>query len=41
MCTIADGAIVGSAIVSLVEKYGRDAKKPIYDFCKEMVDATL
>lgn len=41
MCTIADGAIVGSAIVSLVEKYGKDAKKPIYDFCKEMVDATL
>ena len=40
MCKIADGAIVGSAIVRIVEQYGDKADDYIYDFCKKMVDAT-
>ena len=40
MCAISDGAIVGSAIVKLVEQYGTNAADYIYDFCKKMVDAT-
>ena len=33
---IADGAIVGSAIIKIVAKYGGDAGKYIYDYVKEM-----
>ena len=40
MCKIADGAIVGSAIVRIVEEYGENAGDYIYDFCKKMVEAT-
>ncbi|MBQ9520912.1 MAG: tryptophan synthase subunit alpha [Acholeplasmatales bacterium] len=40
MCKIADGAIVGSAIVRIVEEYGDKADDYIFDFCKKMVDAT-
>ena len=40
MCKIADGAIVGSAIVRIVEQYGDKADDYIYDFCKKMVEAT-
>ena len=40
MCAISDGAIVGSAIVKLVEQYGTNAADYIYDFCKKMVEAT-
>ena len=40
MCKIADGAIVGSAIVRIVEQYGDKADDYIFDFCKKMVDAT-
>ncbi len=36
---IADGVIVGSAIVKLVEKYGEDAPRPIYEYVKSMKDA--
>lgn len=36
MYKIADGAIAGSAIVKLVEKYGADAGNYIYDFVKSM-----
>ncbi len=39
MYEIADGAIVGSAIVKLVEKYGNEAGPYIYDYVKEMKDA--
>ncbi len=28
-----DGVIVGSAIVSIIEKYGDNANKPAYDYC--------
>jgi tryptophan synthase alpha chain len=34
---IADGAIVGSAIVKIVEKYGDKAGEPVYEYVKEMV----
>lgn len=33
---IADGVIVGSAIVKLVEQYGKDAPDRIYDYVKSM-----
>ncbi len=41
MASISDGAIVGSAIVKIVEKYGKDAGPYIYDFVKSMKDAVL
>lgn len=37
MVKISDGAIVGSAIVNIIEKYGCDASPYVYDFCKRMV----
>lgn len=36
---IADGVIVGSAIVKLIEKYGDDAAPYVYDYVKSMKDA--
>ncbi len=39
MCAISDGAIVGSAIVRIVEEYGEKAGDYIYNFCKSMVEA--
>jgi tryptophan synthase alpha chain len=36
--SIADGAIIGSAIVKIVAQYGEDAGSHIYDYVKEMVD---
>lgn len=34
-----DGAIVGSAIVKLIAKYGRDSIQPVADYVKSMKDA--
>lgn len=39
MADIADGAIVGSAIVKLLEKYGKDAPEHIREYVKSMKDA--
>ena len=39
MADISDGAIVGSAIVKLLEKYGREAPAYIGDYVKSMKDA--
>lgn len=39
MAKVSDGAIVGSAIVKLVEKYGKDAPSHVYDYVKSMVEA--
>ena len=39
MSQIADGVIVGSAIVKIVEKYGDDAEPYVYDYVKSMKDA--
>lgn len=36
MAEVADGAIVGSAIVRLIENYGKEAAPYLYDYVKEM-----
>ncbi len=38
MTEVADGAIIGSAIVNIIAKYGVDSPKYVYDFVKEIVD---
>ncbi|MBR4588913.1 MAG: tryptophan synthase subunit alpha [Lachnospiraceae bacterium] len=39
MAALSDGAIVGSAIVKIIEKYGIDAPVHVGEFVKEMKDA--
>ena len=39
MADIADGAIVGSAIIKFLEKYGKDAPHFIGEYVKSMKDA--
>ncbi|WP_394273267.1 tryptophan synthase subunit alpha [Butyricicoccus sp.] len=39
MCRQADGAIVGSAIVKLIAKYGRDSVQPVAEYVRFMKDA--
>jgi len=39
MAKIADGVIVGSAIVKIVAKYGKQSVKPVTDYIKEMKEA--
>ncbi len=39
MADISDGAIVGSAIIKLLEKYGKDAPKYIGEYVRSMKDA--
>lgn len=39
MAGISDGAIVGSAIIKIIEKYGRDSAKPVGEYVKEMKKA--
>ena len=41
MANIADGAIVGSAIIKLLEQYGKDAPKYIGEYVKKMKLALL
>ena len=41
MAALSDGAIVGSAIVKLVAKYGKDAVPYVADYVKSMKDAVL
>ena len=38
---LADGVIVGSAIVKLVAQYGKDAPEKVYDYVKSMKDAMI
>lgn len=38
MADIADGAIVGSAIIKIIEQYGKDAPKYIGEYVKSMKD---
>ena len=40
MCSFSDGAIVGSAIVKIIEEHGENSGDYIYNFCKSMVEAT-
>lgn len=39
MSQIADGVIVGSAIVKIIQKYGTDAAQPLYDYVHSMKEA--
>ena len=39
MSGISDGAIVGSAIIKLIEKYGKDAPDYVGEYVKQMKDA--
>ncbi|MGI5989981.1 MAG: tryptophan synthase subunit alpha [Lachnospiraceae bacterium] len=39
MAEVSDGAIVGSAIVRLIAKYGKAAAGPVKDYVKSMADA--
>ncbi len=39
MAKLADGAIVGSAIVSIIAKYGKGAAPYVYEYCTKMVEA--
>lgn len=39
MAAQSDGAIVGSAIIKIIEKYGKDAPQYVEAYVKEMVDA--
>ncbi len=41
MANISDGAIVGSAIIKLLEQYGKDAPKYIGEYVKKMKSALL
>lgn len=41
MASLSDGAIVGSAIIKLLEKYGKDAPKYIGEYVKSMKDAIV
>ena len=41
MAAVSDGAIVGSAIVRLCEKYGSEAAGPIGEYVRSMKAAVL
>lgn len=38
MADLSDGAIVGSAIIKIIEKYGRDSAEPVGEFVKKMTE---
>ena len=39
MASISDGAIVGSAIIKIMEKYGKDSPRYVGEYVKSMKDA--
>ena len=39
MAALSDGAIVGSAIIKIIAKYGKEAAGPVGEYVKEMADA--
>ena len=41
MASISDGAIVGSAIIKIIEKYGKDAPKHVGEYVKRMKTAII
>lgn len=41
MAALSDGAIVGSAIVRIVEKYGKDSIAPVADYVRKMKKAVV
>ena len=38
MAKVADGAIVGSAIVKIIAEHGKNSEKPVADYLKKMKD---
>lgn len=41
MASLSDGAIVGSAIIKIIEKYGRDSAEYVGEYVREMKQAVL
>ena len=41
MASVSDGAIVGSAIIKIIEKYGKDAPKHVGEYVKSMKTAII
>ena len=41
MAGVSDGAIVGSAIIKLLEKYGKDAAPYVGEYVKSMKEAVM
>ena len=41
MAGLSDGAIVGSAIIRIIEKYGREAAGPVGEYIREMKEAVM
>ena len=41
MASLSDGAIVGSAIIKIIEKYGRDSAEYVGKYVREMKDAVM
>ena len=41
MAGLSDGAIVGSAIIKILEKYGKDASAHIGEYVKSMKEAVI
>ena len=41
MAALSDGAIVGSAIIKILEKYGKDAAPYVGEYVKEMKNAVI
>ena len=39
MAELSDGALVGSAIIKIIAKYGKEAAGPVGEYVKEMADA--
>jgi tryptophan synthase alpha chain len=39
MAALSDGAIVGSAIIRIIDQYGRDAAGPVGEYVKQMKEA--
>ena len=39
MAAVSDGAIVGSAIVKIIEQYGKESPAHVYEYVKKMKDA--
>lgn len=41
MAAVSDGAIVGSAIIKIIEKYGKDSPKYVGEYVRSMKDAII
>lgn len=41
MAKVADGAIVGSAIVKIIAEHGRNSEQPVFDYVKSMKEAVV